>query len=311
MKETDPERLVTRQQQEDQPMRVIDTDAKLLRDSAAAALHAAEQTWVHIEAEFAGRIPELMETLRSEGPYAYSIMPHIRPDGSAALPILSTREEIQDAYTMIRGASDLLSVEPMVEIRGSWYTFQEATSIGRPKATGIASENLTLALFPVSTDEGITGELVWMVLPRTDMGGIGSGDQNKTQWQLRRDVLALHGRYLQALRGADVSAIIDCLSDGVASAVRDYVDDTGRLASLEGKDAHRSYYQSFFDTYAISSVDLLDRVVQDSYAFAELRFTVAPRRDGSGSLAFHTAEFHAVGGDGRFIARVGHGTDPQ
>jgi hypothetical protein len=292
-------------------MRVIDTDAGLLRDSAAAALHAAEQTLIHIEAETVGRIPELMETLRSEGPYAYAIMPHVRPDGSVALPILSTRAEIHDAYTMIRGASDLLSVEPMVEIRGSWYTFQEATSVGRPKATGIASDNLTLGLFPVSTDAGITGELVWVVLPRANLGGISQGDEGKTQWELRRDVLALHERYVQALRDGDVDVIIECLNDGVASAVRDYVDNTGKLASMEGKDAHRAYYQSFFDTYAISSVDLLHRVVQDSYAFAELRFTATPRHNGSGSLAFHTAEFHAVGGDGRFIARIGHGTDPQ
>jgi hypothetical protein len=303
---------VTQHQREDKPMSVIDTDANLLRESAAAAAHAAEQTTIHIDAEIVGRVPELMDTLRSEGPYAYAIMPHVRPDGSVALPILSTREEIHDAYTMIRGASDLLSVEPMVEIRGSWYTFQEATSVGRPKATGIASDNLTLGLFPVSTDKGITGELVWVVLPRAELGNaVKAGDETRSQWGLRREVLALHDRYLAALRSADVDVIIDCLNDGVASAVRDYVDNSGKLASVEGKDAHRSYYQSFFDTYAVASVELLHRVVQDSYAFAELRFTVAPRHNGSHTFAFHTAEFHVVAGDGRFIARIGHGTDPQ
>jgi hypothetical protein len=292
-------------------MRVIDTDAGLLRDSAAAALHAAEQTAIHIDAEIVGRVPELMETLRSEGPYAYAIMPHVRPDGTVALPILSTREEINGAYKMIRGASDLLSAESMIEIRGAWYTFQEATAIGRHKETGIVTENLTLGLFPVSTDKGITGELVWVVLPRAELGGVKASDETKSQWELRRDVLAQHERYIRALRDADVDTIVDCLNDGVASAVRDYVDNTGKLVSLEGKDAHRSYYQSFFDTYAVQSVDLLHRVVHDSYAFAELRFTVAPRDNGSSTMAFHTAEFHVVAGDGRFIARIGHGTDPR
>src|ERR1700730_9799457 len=131
-------------------MRVIDTDAGLLRDSAAAALHAAKQTTIHIDAEIVGRLPELMETLRSEGPYAYAIMPHVRPDGSVALPILSSRAEIHVAYTMIRGASVLLSVAPMVKIRGSWSAFQECHAVGRSKAAGIASDNLTLGLFPVS-----------------------------------------------------------------------------------------------------------------------------------------------------------------
>jgi hypothetical protein len=293
-------------------MRAIDIDAGLLRESCAAALHAAEQTQIHIDAELVGRIPELMETLRSVGPYAYSIMPHIRPDGTVALPILSTAEEIRDAYTMIRGASDLLSVEPLVEIRGTWYTFQEATSVGRPKSTGIESDNLTLGLFPVSTDKGITGELVWVVKPRAELGANARvGDADKSTWELRREVLALHKRYLAALGDADVDTIVECLSDGVASAVRDYVDNTGKLASLEGKDAHRAYYQSFFDAYSIESIDTLDQVVQDSYVFTELRFTVTARVEGSGPVAFHTAEFHVIGGDGRFIARIGHGTDPK
>jgi hypothetical protein len=293
-------------------MRVIDIDADLLRESSAAALHAAEQTQIHIDAEFVGRIPELMETLRSEGPYAYSIMPHVRRDGTVALPILSTAEEIHDAYTMIRGTSDLLSVDPLVEIRGAWYTFQEATSVGRPKNTRIAEDNLTLGLFPVSTGKGITGELVWVVKPRAELGAnVRAGDEDKSTWELRREVLALHKRYLQALGEADVDTIVDCLSDGVASAVRDYVDDTGKLASMEGKDAHRSYYQSFFDAYTVQSIDTLDQVVQDSYVFTELRFTASPRVDGADPVAFHTAEFHVVGGDGHFIARIGHGTDPR
>ena len=88
------------------------------------------------------------------------------------------------------------------------------------------------------------------------------------------------------------------------------VNDTGKLASLHGKDEHRAYYESFFAKYAVESIDLLDRVVQDSYAFSELRYTVTAR-GGSGPVSFHTAEFHMPAGDGRFIARIGHGTDAR
>ena len=45
--------------------------------------------------------------------------------------------------------------------------------------------------------------------------------------------------------------------------------------------------------------------------FAEVRVT-AEVKSGSAagqSVAFHTAEFHVPANDGRFIARVGHGTD--
>jgi hypothetical protein len=80
---------------------------------------------------------------------------------------------------------------------------------------------------------------------------------------------------------------------------------------LDGKDAHRAYYRSLFEKYDVQSVDLLYRVVQEWYVFAELRLTVRPRASGgSGSVAFHTAEFFVPTGDCRFIARIGHGTDP-
>ena len=293
-------------------MPVIDTDAGLLRESTQAALHAAEQTMIHIEAEKAGRIPELMDTLTAEGPYAYTIVPEVHPDGTVKLPILSTRDEIGELYTLIRGLSDLVSVEPLVELRGSWYSFHEAIATGQIKNADLPpSEHVTLGLFPVSTGKGITGELVWVVWPRSALGvGVNPDDIPSDPVLLRRETLALHARKVQALREGDVDALLECMNDGVASAVRDYVNDTGKLASLHGKDEHRAYYRSFFDKYSVESVDMLDRVVQESYAFAELRFTVTAR-DGSGTLSFHTAEFHMPAGDGRFIARIGHGTDAR
>ena len=54
------------------------------------ATHAFEQTQTHIDAEIVGDIPPLMETLAPEGPYAYTLMPEVHPDGSVKIPILST-----------------------------------------------------------------------------------------------------------------------------------------------------------------------------------------------------------------------------
>jgi len=295
-------------------MRVIEMDSGLLQQSAAAAVHAAEQTTIHIEAEIVGRVPELLETLTPQGPYAYTILPEVHPDGSVKLPILTTRDGIRDAYQFIRGASDLLSSEPLVEIRGTWYSFHEALSCGRAKGSDMVREVETLALFPVSTGKGITGELVWMRVPRAKLGrGRGPTDASTDELTLRRQLLALHDRYVEALRAADVDRILDVMNDDVQAAVRDYVDDTGTLISLDGKEAHRTFYKSLFKKYDVHAVDLLDRVVQEWYVFAELRLT-ACRRDGAGkggTLAFHTAEFFVPASDGRFIARVGHGTDPM
>lgn len=294
-------------------LRVIDVDPELLRAGSAAALHAAEQTWIHIEAEIAGKIPELMETLVAEGPYAYTIMPEFNPDGTVRAPALTTWNDIREAYEIVRGRSDLLSSEPLVEIRGTWYTFHEAVSTGWVKGTPEPSGGVeTLALFPVSTAEGITGELVWPRLPGLLLGrGDAPSDAPTEPRELRRQTLKLHDRYIDAMRMADVDALLDTLNDDVQGAVRDYVNDTGTLIELGGKEAHRSFYGALFDKYEVQSVDLLERVVQDWYVFAEVRVNVsASRGEPSDVLAFHIAEFLVLAKDGRFIVRIGHGTDP-
>ena len=99
-------------------MQVIDTDPNVLRQAADVSRHAYEQSMTHVEAEIKGVIPELMETLTPEGPYGYTILPEVRADGSVGLPIITTREGIREAYQLIRGMSELLSVTPLTEIRG-------------------------------------------------------------------------------------------------------------------------------------------------------------------------------------------------
>ena len=91
--------------------------------------------------------------------------------------------------------------------------------------------------------------------------------------------------------------------------MRDYVDDTGALVELSGRSAHGSWYQALFEKYEIQTVQPLCQVIEDWYVFSELRVTAAPR-SGAGAVAFHTAEFHIPAKDGRFIARIGHGTEP-
>src|ERR1700720_3930526 len=133
------------------PMSAIDVDADILRTTAAASAHAYEQTIKHVEAEIMaanGALEPLIDTLTAQGPYAYTILPEVHPDGSVKLPILTTREEIADAYAMIRGASDLLEVIGLTELCGSWYLFQDAIAKGRRKGADEVSDNYTLGLFP-------------------------------------------------------------------------------------------------------------------------------------------------------------------
>jgi hypothetical protein len=128
---------------------------------------------------------------------------------------------------------------------------------------------------------------------------------------LREQVFQRHDRFLQALLLADLDGVLGTIHDRAASAVRDYVEDTGTLTSLVGEEAHADYYRAFFDKFEVDSVEPLYRVAEDWYIFAEVRVAanVKSGSEAGRSVAFHTAEFHVPANDGRFIARIGHGTD--
>src|SRR5262249_36824420 len=156
-------------------------------------------------------------------------------------------------YAMIRGASDLLAVIGLTEIRGAWYTFQHNISRGRLKGSDVVGTHETLALFPSGLGPGITGELVWVRVPRSALGTRGEASAPSDPLMAREQVYNQYSRYLEALRANNVEAVLDALHDRVASAVRDYVNDTGKLTELEDKDWHRSYYGAFFDKYEVRS----------------------------------------------------------
>ena len=289
-----------------------DVDPAVLQAVAAASAHAYQEAIVHIEAEIKaadGNYEPLMNTLMDEGPYAYTILPQVDADGSVKLPILTTREQIADAYAMIRGASDLLEVTGLTEVRGSWYLFQDNISRGQPKGAPQANDIRTLGLFPSGRSTGITGELVWF-WPREFLGAADEPHEAADDpLAARAHVIDRYTSYLDAFRAHDVDALVDLLHDGVASALRDYVHDTGTLTELEGKDAHRAYYRAFFDKYQVQAIQTLPQIADPWYVFAELRITVAPQGGGD-ALVYHTAEYFVPSKDGRFIARIGHGTEP-
>ena len=112
-------------------------------------------------------------------------------------------------------------------------------------------ETETIALFPVTTGTGITGELAWWRMQRSELGLHRDEVEAVSEIQSRRDTLVQHDRYMAALRKADVEGLVGTLTDGAQSAVRDYVEDTGTLVSIDDKDGHRRYYQSVFDLFSI------------------------------------------------------------
>ena len=294
-------------------MSALDIDPEILRITAAASAHAYAQSIWHIDEEIkasSGVMEPLYDTLVPEGPYAYMVVPEVRADGTVSLPRLTLREEIIEAYQMIRGHSDLTEVIGLTEIRGTWYTFQDNMSRVRIKADDQDYSTQTLGLFPSGRGPGITGELIWIRYP---VETLGRPDEPNTipadQVLARERVYQRYEQFLNGVRANDVGTVMDVLHASVASTTRDYVEDTGTITDLEGAAAHQAYYEAFFDRYEVRDVEKLAQVTDDWYVFSELRWTVAPR-NGTGEYAFHTAEFWAPAKTGQFIARIGHGTDP-
>src|SRR5262249_53338472 len=153
---------------------------------------------------------------------------------------LTTRDEIAEAYAFIRGLSDLHEVVGLTEIRGSWYLFQDAMTRGSLKGSDVVNTRHTLGLFPSGAGTGISGELVWIRVPRSQLGAPDDRElEPDDDTAARRQVFDQYASFLAALRAGDAEALVATLHDGVASAARDYVDDTGTLVELPGKDAHR------------------------------------------------------------------------
>ena len=293
-------------------MKAIDTDPTFLRQLGKITAHSYDQSITHIEAEMKGVIPELMETLTEDGPYGYTITPEVLADGGVKLPVISTREGIEEAYKMIRGRSDLLAVNPLTEIRGTWYTFQDAISYGQLKGTDQRGAHETLGLFPSSTGQGITGELVWVRVPRSVLGG---GDLRLTrsaeEMHLREQVFQQHDRFLQALLMGDLDGVLGTIHD--RAVVRSTRLCRGhRDPDLSGRfegpcRLFRRLLRQVRGGLGGAAVSRRRGLVR----FAEVRVTAEVKSGSSAgqSVAFHTAEFHVPAKDGRFIARIGHGTD--
>lgn len=290
---------------------VIDIDPELLRQSAAAQQHAAAEGWNHVTLESTGHIPTILGTLVPEGPWAWAIMTHAQPDGSISLPVHTNFEGIEEMYKMIRGYSDVLGADPMLEIRGEWYSFHEDVATNREKTSGTVGEREMVLVLPVTSGPGITGELAWVRTDRTLLGKDLPVAEPKSPLEIRRHLLALHGEFLEGFRRNDAAGMAATFSSGCQSAIRDYVQDTGTLTGLDDLSGLQNHYEAFFDVYDVQSVELLHRVIQEWYLFAEIRIEMTVRAgDQQGKRkAFHTASLLIPGKEDKFIVYIGHGTD--
>ena len=139
-------------------------------------MHASEQAWAHLGAELrfetVGDVESVVATLVEEGPYSFTSGGRERPaisDGARyEASVAVTREGVFKHYSWVHGTYSIDGFDPMIEIRGNWYTFFESITTLGVKATGETTKMINLVLLASGAGKGITGEISWHIDPRGD-----------------------------------------------------------------------------------------------------------------------------------------------
>lgn len=277
-------------------------------------LLAQQQADRHIEVEITEDVDDILGTLADAGPYAYTLNPTLE-DGRLRQHLAQTREGIRQSYVELHLGMALRGWISTSQVLAPWYTFHagwatvevkaETTILGEVKKPGDRLDVESLVLFPTMGRTGITGELFWA---RTGPGAGAANGQSLSE--LRRDLLADHDAYLDALRSGDVDGAVASLAPEGQVGLRDYTNDTpGALAELDGRQAAADHLRRFFARYVPERIEVVQRHADEWYVFAETRWTVTSVADGA-RLTFLTADYAEIGPDRKIVARIGHGTEP-
>src|SRR5262249_5277474 len=157
-------------------------------------------------------------------------------------------------------------------------------------------------LFPTMGKRGITGELCW---PRIEP------IPEQYNPDRRLEVLATDEAWFARLQAGDVDGVLELVKPEAQVIVRNYVDpgpDATHI-ELDGSAALGDYRRGFFDRYSVDAIDVVHRHCEDWYAFAETRWTVRSKADGT-RWSWLQAEFGDYGNGTTQYGRLGHGTYP-
>jgi hypothetical protein len=281
-------------------------------EHARLAERAADLAWGHLDAEYTQEIPKVLATLATEEPLAWTL-PHLIDDNGGITYLAGeTFEEIDEQYHDLRQMVEIHGSDAIVEIRQSWYTLTHAIVTLKNLALDDFTRGQTVTMFPIGRD-GILGEVqVGAIGARkaiTDEQRNAAADEANFP-QLRWDAWRNHNRYIDALRAEDVEGIVAAHFPNGASAIRNYLTPTSRVLNADSAEDLGRYYAALFEKYHVLDIQLVNRVAESWYVFADLHWTVQEREGERRTLEFCTAETSTIHVDGGYWARTGAGTDP-
>jgi hypothetical protein len=283
-------------------LRTSDRDVEAVR-RAESSVRSGRFGLAHIESEYLLDIPTVIGTLISEGPWTWA---QPRPGTESPEYVLAaTLSEIEAAYEDQRTRVELLKFTSMTQKRTEWYAMTHGSAELTAVGTGDAISHEAVVLFPIG-DDGIRGEM--------QVGHFGhqAAALRPTGTRARLEVCELHDRYVDVLRTQDFEKLRDLCRDDIGLAIRDYTRDDGSMIQISGVDALIEHYNAIVEQYTISDIQVVERIIESWYVFAELLWTVSPiNGPNAGEIVqFCTADLAPIDLDCKFWIRTGYGTNP-
>jgi hypothetical protein len=269
---------------------------------------SAEFAYRHIRAEFADVVDQIVASLTPEGPYAYiAPAPAELTKEVPFVRVVTTLDEIEEAYNNIHRHVYNRGFRGIVELRGDWYTFMYGIGEVLFKDTGQLMENgPTALLFPTLSRNGVTGELYrskWFETPNPDSEKDGLV---ASPWRVQ----GVLEQMLEAYRSNNADAVVALCHPEVQTAIPDYVNETGTITELHTSEEARAHTQDFFNRFHVQEIEFVNRHASDWFVFSELSWIVDAKvgeRAGQ-TLTCRTVEITEIMPNNLVTARIGHGT---
>ena len=290
--------------------------AQSIHEEAVTHAHyakkSADMAWGHLAAEYTQDLEQVLDTLATAEPLTWTLPEMVSDDGSTSYLVGTTIDEIRGQYRALRQIVEIYGWEPIVELRQGWYMMTEGITTIKNLASGEITHNQTVTMFPAGRD-GILGEVqIGNVAARTapPAGKPDLDPSGQPLPQRRREAKIFHDAYIDAFRREDVAAIVAANRHNGAAAIRNYLTGESSVLKTAGAEQLGAYYKAFFEKYAVRDVQLVNRITESWYVFAELHWTVEERAGARRTLEFCTAETSPLDTEGRYWVRTGSGTDP-
>jgi hypothetical protein len=296
---------------------------------ASLARRAAGLGWRHLQSEYSQDIPTVLSTIETNGPWTWTLPNSLptadgateyagddRSDTAEDLHYISASDmvEIRAQYESMRVTVEVWDWLSMTELRSAWYMITHGVAKLRDVQSGAWFQLESVTLFPVG-DDGILGEVQIgnLANDRVNRWPEVPSSPGEIPLPMRRvHATVLHNRFVDALRAEKVDEILATMRPNVATAIRDYTVDDYAVSNTEGTQALGEHYDQLFARFRVREIQIVNRVVESWYVFAELHWTVEHRAgERAGELVeFCTADILPIDADGQFWVRTGAGTNP-